>query len=189
MRRAAFRRHARLHVRRSRALDEAAAIVRAIPAGLAARVDVTMKQAFQMALCRDRVLYVGEIVAMVLDDSPARAEDGRDRRRGLRAAARHQRRRGAADATPVLQPDGKQRRRPLPHRLRRLPMARSGRPTCVCASVRDPAVRRHAARDARRGGAVGRAADGTLTTWNGTQVLHFVQQGLMAASPTAHRCA
>src|SRR5438552_18645711 len=50
----------------------------AIPPGLAARVDVTMKQVFQYALCRDRVLYSGEIVAMVLAESAALAEDARD---------------------------------------------------------------------------------------------------------------
>ncbi len=33
----------------------------AVPPGLAARVDVTMKQVPQLALARDRVLFVGEI--------------------------------------------------------------------------------------------------------------------------------
>ena len=47
----------------------------AVPPGLAARVDVTMKQAPQFALCRDVVRYVGEIVAMVLAESRALAED------------------------------------------------------------------------------------------------------------------
>src|SRR5918996_5135243 len=51
----------------------------AVPPGLAARVDVTMRQVFQLALCRDRALYVGEIVAMVLGESPAIAGDARDR--------------------------------------------------------------------------------------------------------------
>ena len=47
----------------------------AVPPGLAARVDVTMKQAPQFALCRDVARYVGEIVAMVLAESRALAED------------------------------------------------------------------------------------------------------------------
>jgi len=47
----------------------------AVPPGLAARVDVTMKQAPQFALCRDAARYVGEIVAMVLAESRALAED------------------------------------------------------------------------------------------------------------------
>ena len=48
----------------------------AIPPGLAARVDVTMKQVGQLAMARDRVRFVGEIVAMVLAGSRALAEDG-----------------------------------------------------------------------------------------------------------------
>src|SRR5438552_7512953 len=47
----------------------------AIPPGLAARVDVTMKQVPQLAMARDRVLFVGEIVAMVLATSRAPADD------------------------------------------------------------------------------------------------------------------
>src|SRR5882672_3604033 len=46
----------------------------AIPPGLAARVDVTMKQVPQLAMARDRVFFVGEIVAMVLATSRAQAE-------------------------------------------------------------------------------------------------------------------
>src|SRR5574342_190700 len=38
----------------------------AVPPGLAARVEVTMRQAPQLAMCRDTVRHVGEIVAMVL---------------------------------------------------------------------------------------------------------------------------
>ena len=47
----------------------------AIPAGLAARVQVSMKQVGQLAMCRDTARYVGEIVAMVVADSRALAED------------------------------------------------------------------------------------------------------------------
>src|SRR5499425_2420688 len=48
----------------------------AIPPGLAARVEVSMKQVPQLAMGRDRVRFVGEIVAMVLAESRAVAEDG-----------------------------------------------------------------------------------------------------------------
>src|SRR6516162_4528282 len=48
----------------------------AIPPGLAARVAVIMKQVPQLAMGRDRVRFVGEIVAMVLAESRAVAEDG-----------------------------------------------------------------------------------------------------------------
>src|SRR5438105_15830698 len=51
----------------------------AVPPGLAARVDVTMKVVVQLALCRDLVRHVGEIVAMVLADSPAVANDAAER--------------------------------------------------------------------------------------------------------------
>src|SRR5262249_22319694 len=47
----------------------------AVPPGLAARVDVAMRQAPQLALCRDVVRHVGEIVAMVIAESRGQAED------------------------------------------------------------------------------------------------------------------
>ena len=45
----------------------------AIPAGLAASVQVSMKQVGQLAMCRDTARFVGEIVAMVVADSRALA--------------------------------------------------------------------------------------------------------------------
>src|SRR5262249_17155472 len=48
----------------------------AVPPGLAARVAVSMKQVPQLAMGRDRVRFVGEIVAMVLAESRALGEDG-----------------------------------------------------------------------------------------------------------------
>src|SRR5436309_15623635 len=50
----------------------------AAPAGLAGVVKFDMRQAPQWALCRERARYVGEIVAMVVADSPERAEDAVD---------------------------------------------------------------------------------------------------------------
>src|SRR5215470_4675788 len=47
----------------------------AVPPGLAAVVKFDVRQAPQWALCRDCARYVGEIVAMVVADSPERAED------------------------------------------------------------------------------------------------------------------
>src|ERR671922_1194333 len=47
----------------------------AVPPGLAARVDVTMKQVVQLAMIRDEVRHAGEIVAMVLAESRAVADD------------------------------------------------------------------------------------------------------------------
>src|SRR3989454_6567670 len=45
------------------------------PPGLAAAIRFDVRQAPQWALCRDRARYVGEIVAMVVAESRARAED------------------------------------------------------------------------------------------------------------------
>src|SRR5262245_11048363 len=50
----------------------------AVPAGLAAVVKFDVRQTPQVALCRDRARYVGEIVAMVVADSPERAQDAAD---------------------------------------------------------------------------------------------------------------
>ena len=47
----------------------------AVPPGLAARVDVTMKVVAQLAMCREEVRHVGEIVAMVLAETRALADD------------------------------------------------------------------------------------------------------------------
>src|SRR5881409_784807 len=48
------------------------------PPGLAAAIKFDIRQAPQWALCRDRARYVGEIVAMVVADGPARAADAVD---------------------------------------------------------------------------------------------------------------
>ena len=49
------------------------------PPGLAAAIRFDLRQASQYALCRDRVRHVGEIVAMVVADTRARAEDAAER--------------------------------------------------------------------------------------------------------------
>jgi carbon-monoxide dehydrogenase large subunit len=154
----------------------------AIPPGLAARVAVTMKQPHQLAMCRDEARHVGEIVAMVLAGSRAVAEDGAELVEvdyeplpplaDVEAAAR-------PDA-PVLYPawgdnialsfktgfgdveaafrqaDARVRERFVIPRYVGMPIETRG----VVAQW-DP-------------------RDGT-PTWNGTQVVHFVQQGLVAA--------
>src|SRR5712691_5743273 len=47
----------------------------AVPPGLAAAIRFDVRQVPQYALCRERARYVGEIVAMVLAENRARAED------------------------------------------------------------------------------------------------------------------
>src|SRR2546423_9703661 len=86
----AHARIARLDVTAARAMDGVAGVFTfadlerwmkplplfgAPPPGLAAAVTFDLRTAPQYALARDRVRYVGEAVAMVVADSPARAED------------------------------------------------------------------------------------------------------------------
>ncbi len=155
----------------------------AIPPGLAARVDVTMKQVAQFAMARDRVRHVGEIVAMVVAESRALAED----------------------AAELVEVDYE----PLPAVVDMLAGAEAGAPlihpewgnnvalrfktgfgdaaaalASADVSVRERFyVQRYVGMPMETRGAVAQwdARDGSLTTWNGTQVVHFVQQGLVAA--------
>ncbi|HEY5726007.1 MAG TPA: xanthine dehydrogenase family protein molybdopterin-binding subunit, partial [Methylomirabilota bacterium] len=155
----------------------------AIPPGLAARVAVTMKQPHQLAMCRDEARHVGEIVAMVLAGSRAVAEDGAELVEvdyeplpvlaDVEAAARPDApvlypawgdnialsfKTGFGDAEAAFrQADARVRERFVIPRYVGMPIETRG----VVAQW-DP-------------------RDGTLTTWNGTQVVHFVQQGLVAA--------
>ncbi|HYE94168.1 MAG TPA: molybdopterin cofactor-binding domain-containing protein, partial [Terriglobales bacterium] len=155
----------------------------AIPPGLAARVDVTMRTIVQLAMCKDRALHVGEIVAMVLADSPAVALDAVElvdvdyeplpvvgdpvaaaepgapvihAEWGDNVALRFRTGFGDADAA-FLAADVRVRQRFDIQRYVGMPIETRG----VLAAW-----------DAR---------DQSLTTWNTTQVVHFVQQGLVAA--------
>ncbi|HUP37786.1 MAG TPA: xanthine dehydrogenase family protein molybdopterin-binding subunit [Candidatus Limnocylindria bacterium] len=155
----------------------------AIPPGLAARVVVTMKQPHQLAMCRDEIRHVGEIVAMVLAGSRAVAEDGCE----------------------LVEVDYE----PLPVLADAEAAARPGAPVLypawgdnVALSFKagfgdvetafreaDARVRerfvipRYVGMPIETRGVVARwdPRDGAVTTWNGTQVVHFVQQGLAAA--------
>jgi carbon-monoxide dehydrogenase large subunit len=155
----------------------------AAPPGLAAVVKFEVRQAPQWALVREHVRYVGEIVAMVVADSRARAED-------------------AAAAVDVQYA-------PLPAAVDMVAAAEAGAPLVHPAWSTNVAVAfTHGIGDADRALAaadlvleetfrIQRYAgmpletrgvvaawdrrDGTLTTWNSTQVSHFVQQGLVAA--------
>jgi carbon-monoxide dehydrogenase large subunit len=155
----------------------------AIPPGLAARVKVTMRQVGQLAMCRDEARHVGEIVAMVLASSRAVAEDGCERVEvdyeplpvladvvaagepgapvlypewGDNVALSFKTGFGDVEAA-LRQADARTRERFVIPRYVGMPIETRG----VVAQW-DP-------------------RDGSLTTWNGTQVVHFVQQGLVAA--------
>ncbi|HXG15793.1 MAG TPA: xanthine dehydrogenase family protein molybdopterin-binding subunit [Calidithermus sp.] len=158
------------------------------PPGLTASVNVEFRQAPQRALCEDRARYVGEIVAMVVADSRARAEDALD----------------------LIEVDWE----PLPAVVDMQAAAEPGAPLVHEAWGTNVAVAfTHAVGDVegafRRADVVVRETfriqryvgmpietrgviaawdrrDGSLTTWNSTQVSHFVQQGLAATFGLPH---
>ncbi|PYM62431.1 MAG: xanthine dehydrogenase [Candidatus Rokuibacteriota bacterium] len=155
----------------------------AVPPGLAARVDVVMRQVPQLALARDVVRYVGEIVAMVVAESRALAED----------------------AGELVEVDYE----PLPAVTDLLAAALPGAPrlhadwgdnvavrfdtgfgdAARAIAAADVVVRerfdiqRYVGMPIETRGVVAQwdPRDGSLATWNGTQVVHFVQRGLCAA--------
>ncbi|MBI4634880.1 MAG: xanthine dehydrogenase family protein [Candidatus Rokubacteria bacterium] len=150
------------------------------PPGLAAAVRFEIRQTPQYALCRDRARYVGEAVAMVVADSRYRAEDAVER----------------------IEADWE----PLPAAVDMLATAEAGAPLVhpewgtnlavgfsLAIGDADGAfaaadlvvedtfhIQRYVGMPLEPRGvvAVWDRRDGTLTTWNSTQVSHFVQQGL-----------
>jgi aerobic carbon-monoxide dehydrogenase large subunit len=155
----------------------------ATPPGLAAAVRFDVRQAPQWALCKEIARHVGEIVAMVVADSRARAED-------------------AAEAIDVVW-------EPLPVVADMVAAGEPGAPLIHPEWSTNVAVGfTHGIGDAERALAAADVVleetfriqryvgmpletrgvvalwdrrDGTLTTWNSTQVSHFVQQGLVTA--------
>ena len=155
----------------------------AIPPGLAARVAVTMKQPHQLAMCRDEARHVGEIVAMVVAGSRAVAEDGCEL-----VEVDYEPLPALADVEAAAWPDA-----PALYPAWGDNIALSFKTGFgdVEAAFRqaDARVRerfvipRYVGMPIETRGVVAQwdPRDGTLTTWNGTQVVHFVQQGLVAA--------
>jgi aerobic carbon-monoxide dehydrogenase large subunit len=155
----------------------------AAPPGLAAAIRFDVRQAQQFALCKGVARHVGEIVAMVVADSRARAED-------------------AAEALEVEW-------EPLPAVTDMVRASEPGGPLIYPEWATNVAVGfTHGIGDAERALAAADVVleetfriqryvgmpletrgvvaqwdrrDGTLTTWNSTQVSHFVQQGLVTA--------
>ncbi|HMH75591.1 MAG TPA: xanthine dehydrogenase family protein molybdopterin-binding subunit [Candidatus Udaeobacter sp.] len=155
----------------------------AIPPGLAASVAVTMKQPHQLAMCRDEARHVGEIVAMVVARSRAVAEDGCEL-----VEVDYEPLPALSDVEAAARPDA-----PVLYPAWGDNIALSFKTGFgdVEAAFRqaDARVRerfvipRYVGMPIETRGVVAQwdARDGTLTTWNGTQVVHFVQQGLVAA--------
>jgi carbon-monoxide dehydrogenase large subunit len=153
------------------------------PPGLAAAVKFELRQAQQFPLCRDRARYVGEIVAMVIADTRARAEDAVERIEvdwepvpvcvDLVSAAE-------AGAALVHEEWGTNLAVGFRHAVGDVATAFAAADTVMRETFH---IQRYVGMPIEGRGAVAvwDRRDGTLTTWNSTQVSHFVQQGLSAA--------
>ena len=160
------------------------------PPGLAAAVRFDLRQAPQYALCRDRARYVGEVVAMVVADSRARAEDALE---GI--AVEWEPLPAVVDMVAAAEPGG-----PLVHPDWGTNVAvgfthgigdTEGVFAAAEAVFTDTfQIQRYVGMPIEGRGVVAQwdRRDETLTTWNSTQVSHFVQQGLVTALELApHR--
>ena len=155
----------------------------AIPPGLAARVAVTMKQVPQLAMGRDRVLFVGEIVAMVLAESRALAEDACEL-----VVVEYEPWPVVTDMVSGAEPGAHVLHPEWGDNVAVFFQTGFG-DVAAAFSAADVTVRqrfdiqRYVGMPIETRGVVAQwdARDGSLTTWNGTQVVHFVQQGLVAA--------
>jgi carbon-monoxide dehydrogenase large subunit len=155
----------------------------AVPPGLAARVEVQMKQAPQWPMCRGVARHVGEIVAMVVAESRALAEDAAER-----VEVDYERLTAIIDMVAAAEPGA-----PLIHAdwgdnvaVRFETGFGDAARALAEADVRVRErfeIQRYVGMPLETRGVVAQwdARDGSLTTWNSTQVVHFVQQGLVAA--------
>ena len=155
----------------------------AVPAGLAAVVKFDLRQAPQWALCRERARYVGEIVAMVVADSPERAQDAADLIRvdwePLPPVVDMVR--AGEPGSPLVHPEwGTNIGVGFSHAIGDADAAFARADVTVSETF---SIQRYVGMPLEGRGAVAvwDRRDGTLTTWNSTQVSHFVQQGLAPA--------
>src|SRR6266566_4284978 len=155
----------------------------AVPPGLAAVVKFEIRQAPQWALCRDRVRYVGEIVAMVVADSAERAEDAVDLIEvewDLLAPVVDMTR-AAEPGAPLIHPEwGSNVGIGFTHSIGDADRAFAQADATVAETFH---IQRYVGMPLEGRGVVAAwdRRDGTMTTWNSTQVSHFVQQGLTGA--------
>ena len=155
----------------------------ATPPGLAAAVRFDVRHAPQWALCKEVARHVGETVAMVVADSRARAEDAAEAVEvaweplpvvGDMVAA------GEPDA-PLVHPEWSTNVAVgFTHGIGDAERALAAADVVVEETFR---IQRYVGMPLETRGVVAQwdRRDGTLTTWNSTQVSHFVQQGLVAA--------
>src|SRR5882724_10761153 len=152
----------------------------AVPPGLAAVVKFDIRQAPQWPLCRDRARHVGEIVAMVVADSPERAEDAVDLLEvewDLLPPVVDMMR-AAEPGAPLIHPEwGSNVGIGFTHSIGDADRAFAQADATVAETFH---IQRYVGMPLEARGVVAAwdRRDGTLTTWNSTQVAHFVQQGL-----------
>src|SRR5215475_13164166 len=155
----------------------------AVPPGLAAVVKFDIRQAPQWALCRDRARYVGEIVAMVVADSPERAEDAVELIQvewDLLPPVVDMTR-AAEPGAPLIHPEwGSNVGIGFAHAIGDADGAFARADVTVAETFN---IQRYVGMPLENRGVVAAwdRRDGTMTTWNSTQVSHFVQQGLGGA--------
>src|SRR5437764_10705545 len=155
----------------------------AVPPGLAAVVTFDMRQTPQWALCRDRVRYVGEIVAMVVADSAERAEDAVDLIEvewDLLPPVVDMTRAAEPGATLIHPEWGSNVGIGFTHSIGDADRAFAQADATVAETFN---IQRSVGMPLQGRGVVAAwdRRDGTMTTWNSTQVSHFVQQGLTGA--------
>ena len=155
----------------------------AVPPGLAAAIRFDIRQPAQYALCPDRARYVGEIVAMVVAEDRYRAEDGADaievEWEPLPAVVDMQA--GAEAGGPLVHDAaGTNVVVGFTHAIGDVDRAFAGADVVMRETFR---IQRYVGMPLEGRGVVAQwdRRDGSLTTWNSTQVSHFVQQGLSAS--------
>src|SRR5437879_5693542 len=155
----------------------------AVRPGLAAVVKFEIRQAPQWALCRDRVRYVGEIVAMVVADSAERAEDAVDLIEvewDLLPPVVDMTRAAEPGATLIHPEWGSNVGIGFTHSIGDADRAFAQADATVAETFH---IQRYVGMPLEGRGVVAAwdRRDGTMTIWNSTQVSHFVQQGLTGA--------
>jgi carbon-monoxide dehydrogenase large subunit len=155
----------------------------AVPPGLAAAIRFDIRQPAQYALCPDRARYVGEIVAMVVAEDRYRAEDAADaievEWEPLPAVVDMQA--AAAPGGPLVhEAAGTNVAVGFTHAIGDVDRAFAGADVVMRETFR---IQRYVGMPLEGRGVVAAwdRRDGSLTTWNSTQVSHFVQQGLSAS--------
>src|SRR5881628_754091 len=158
------------------------------PPGLAAAITFDLRQAPQWALCRDRARYVGEAVVMVVAESRAAAADALDR---IEVAWEPlppvvDVTQAAVPGSPLVHPEwGTNVAIAFTHSIGDPDAGFARAAVVVSETLR---IQRYVGMPLEGRGVVAHwdRRDGTLTTWNSTQVPHFVQQGLAGALGLPH---